>query len=128
MRVLVLTVIAVVAGCASQPETTTAPAPVIAAAPAVAPAPAAAPTSVQPAQSAGDEQTVFKPPPGYRLRKQGATTVYCKKETILGSRFPEEFCFTEEQLKDVVRRGEEQGRDAAKHARVCSSAGNCGGE
>jgi len=61
------------------------------------------------------------------MRKKGAITLYCKKDTVLGSRFPEEFCFTEDQLRDVVRRGQDSQQDKIRASGVCSSTGGpCG--
>ena len=46
----------------------------------------------------------FKPPPGYKTRHRGDSTIYCRKTTEIGSRFPVEKCFTQEQLKIELER------------------------
>ncbi len=40
---------------------------------------------------------------GYFPRQQNGQTVYCKRETPIGSRLPETTCMTEAALLDVIR-------------------------
>jgi len=126
MRLTAVLILACLAGCASQPQ---APQTKVAAA---TPAPPAAPVQAEPAQQAAAQQgtnEAFKPPGGYRMKKRGAETVYCKKDTILGSRFPEEFCYTEQQLKEIAQRGEDQRLNKDKISGICGGAtGACGNE
>jgi hypothetical protein len=82
-----------------------------AAAAAANPAPPDAP-SVQAAKPAdasatkssdGQEPAVAPVPPGYKAREIGGETVYCRKSTPLGSRFPTEVCMTVAQYEESVR-------------------------
>lgn len=123
MRLTAAFILACIAGCASQPQ---APQTKVAAA---TPAPVAAPVQAEPAQRAAEPQSTneaFKPPNGYRVKKRGTDTVYCRKDTILGSRFPEEFCFTEDELKDLERRAESERVSKQQQSGICVG-GNCGG-
>ena len=118
MRTLVLTALCVLAGCGSAPpapETTTASA-----------ADAAAPSSTETKESAsatGKQQ--FKPPPGYKVKIDGWNVVYCRKTTVLGSRFPKQVCMTEAELKEHMAATDAMKRDKDQVSRVCSQAAGC---
>ncbi|HZF16814.1 MAG TPA: hypothetical protein VE046_12815 [Steroidobacteraceae bacterium] len=90
------------------------------------PAPAADPAPPAASTTAGSAAKPFKPPSGYRAKKLGANTVYCKQDTMLGSRFPTEICLTEDELREVEFRGEEMRRDKQKSSPVCGGGGSCG--
>jgi endonuclease YncB( thermonuclease family) len=80
------------------------------------PASAAAPTAAAPAtpvanaaKSADASATkpgadpVEKVPAGYKSKVIDGETVYCRKETPMGTRFPTEVCMTVAQYQDTVR-------------------------
>lgn len=123
MRVTLILAAAILAGCASQPQTPTPATPAAAPSPAATPAPAAT--------TAKAEAGAYKPPAGYRAKKLGANTLYCKKDTLLGSRFPTEFCFSEDELKEIERRGEDMRQNKLKNSGICGgvamACGNSGG-
>jgi len=48
----------------------------------------------------------FKPPPGYHAVKRGLDTVYCTSATPIGSRMPQTYCMSREQI-ELLRRQEE---------------------
>ncbi|HZF16815.1 MAG TPA: hypothetical protein VE046_12820 [Steroidobacteraceae bacterium] len=107
--------------------------PVAAPAPAAAPAPSpAAATAATPAPQASGtvaaaDAKPYRPPSGYRAKKLGANTVYCKKDTTLGTRFPTEFCFTEDELKEMERRGDDMRQNKLKNQGLCGGASTaCG--
>ena len=130
MRIPVLATLLMVAGCASQPQSEQPPRPAAAPTPVSAPsaaAPAVAAVAAEQAPASNSSAQGFKPPDGYRIRMKGDTKLYCKKDTILGSRFPEEFCFTEDQLRDVVRRAQDARQDKIRGTAVCTGGGPCGG-
>ncbi len=54
----------------------------------------------------GQETTVARVPPGYKSRQLGGETVYCRKSTPLGSRFPTEVCMTVAQYEASVRQAD----------------------
>jgi hypothetical protein len=54
----------------------------------------------------GQEATVARVPPGYKSKQLGGETVYCRKSTPLGSRFPTEVCMTVAQYEASVRQAD----------------------
>jgi hypothetical protein len=94
-------------------------------APADTPTPAASlATAIAPATEAAaaeEKPEKFKTPPGYKAREKDGTTLYCRKEVILGSRFPKESCLTIAQLKDLEERGANQRLELSR-GRVCGGA------
>lgn len=67
----------------------------------------------------------YKPPPGYKTRHRGDKTIYCRKGAEIGSRFPVEKCFTEEQLKVELERIEVEKEEFERGRRVCSTPSVC---
>lgn len=121
MQMLKLVVLTVLAGCASQVPVRESVQP--AQGERVAqPASAATPVALADAKT-----EKFKVPSGYRPREKEGATVYCKKETILGSRFPKEFCFSAAQLKELEAISAEQRRQLQKGAICGTAAGACAG-
>ena len=89
-------------------------------------APAIAQETTKPAaQKAVAAQKEFSPPPGYKTRHRGDSTIYCRKTTEIGSRFPVEKCFTEEQLKIELERIAQAKEEFERGRRVCSTATIC---
>lgn len=121
MRWTWVLVVAVVSGCASQPQTAAPAAPV--AAPQAAAAPAAESAPAAQLQTAQAEPAVYRPPSGYKQKKLGASTVYCKTDTRLGTRFPTEFCFTEDELKQLELGNDAMRLNKQKMSQTCSGAG-----
>ncbi|HQR78418.1 MAG TPA: hypothetical protein PLR35_18525 [Burkholderiaceae bacterium] len=88
------------------------------AAPAVAPAPApasAAPAAGAPSATSSEPiklgietppPTDFKPPQGYRAVKKGLETVYCKSQTVVGTRLPTQVCYSQEQVAAMEHQAE----------------------
>lgn len=83
----------------------------------------------EPTKTAAQENSsdTFKPPKGYKIKKRGDEMVYCEKRSVTGSRFPEEFCFTEAQLRDLVRRSQSIRDDVAQRQKMCSTGTACAG-
>jgi hypothetical protein len=48
----------------------------------------------------------FKPPPGYRTVKHGLDVVYCTSITPVGSRLPQTYCMSREQIEQLQRQQE----------------------
>jgi hypothetical protein len=116
------------AGCASEPtkqegESPKAP---VAAAP-VSPA-AAAPATAPVAKSGttAPANNEFQPPAGYQKKTKGKSTVYCRSDTPVGTRFATEYCYSQSDLErmDASRGNIRQEVDRAR--RTCSGTG-CGG-
>lgn len=66
------------------------------------------------------KKSQFKPPPGYRVKIKEWDVVYCRKEPVLGSRFPKEVCMTEPELKAHLAANEEMRRNKDQSSRVCT--------
>lgn len=71
------------------------------------------------------EDKPFKIPPGYRTKTRGDKTVYCRKDTISGSRFGTEKCYTEEQLEQKAAEEEAARQEIERTMRVCSNEAAC---
>ena len=69
----------------------------------------------------------FKVPAGYRAKRRGKHVVYCRTNLESGTRFSQEKCYDEVQLREMeLARAEEQVKiDQAR--KVCTVAGECGG-
>jgi hypothetical protein len=127
MRILTLTALIALAGCASQngPGTSSPAAADAAAQPAEAPVAQFGSTEAAEATAAEAPKSAFRPPPGYKRRPNMGEDVYCAKLTVLGSRFPKDDCRTEAQLRELERQREST-RDALEQRRsVCTSSGGC---
>ena len=78
------------------------------------------------AQSIIAEEEEFKTPSGYKKKKRGDTTVYCRYETPIGTRFPTEYCFTRAQLERVEKSKQGMQDDVAMRQRMCTTQSACG--
>jgi hypothetical protein len=110
----VIALLAGLMGCSGQPqapeaETSSAKAPPASAAAetAVATPAAAAPA----AATSGAERVATKIPSGYRLEKRGGKELFCRSETLSGSRFPTKSCYTRAQLEEIASRTEPSTED-----------------
>ena len=122
MRILLIAVLASLAGCASSPQTSD-PGNEAAtlATPAVAPSPAAQPA----APTASEAPAEFKPPAGYKAKVENGRTMYCRRTTVLGSRFAKDVCMTEAQLRDFQLSNEGMRSNKDQTSRVCAGGGAC---
>ena len=91
--------------------------------------PAAATETAPPGnmEAADEKATEFKAPSGYKVKMRDDETVYCRKQSVLGSRFPEEYCFTQAQLEDLERRKRSIQQDTAQRQRMCTTGSACSG-
>ena len=120
MRVPALVfVIALTAGCASQPAAPTAPATAAVAA-------AAKPAAPATADATGKAVVTAKVPSGYSAKTRNGETVYCKKVARIGSTLATETCMTAAQAEELARRTEWERQEFRKNQAVCGT-GNCGG-
>lgn len=120
MKILVLTsACLLLCACATEPQ-----------------APVAPPATAVPVVAAGgvpvvvdaDQQAILAKARGlgYFPRQQNGTTVYCKRETPLGSRLPETTCVSADAIADAVRRAAETQQELTR-ARACSGGTACAG-
>lgn len=95
---------------------------------------AAEPTVATPpdTQAAATDETTakvdeeLKLPPGFKKLQRGKHTLYCKKETPLGTRFKTEKCFDEAGMRDYILALEQTKGDVDRMRSVCSNVCVCG--
>jgi len=113
---------ALLAACASAPETPSAPA----AAPAPAPAQAAAATA-EADTAAGLEKRFQEAARSYKVVQKDGKTLYCKREKVMGSTIPTLQCITEAQLRNQVENTDELRQRMRNRAGGCVQTGGCTG-
>lgn len=69
----------------------------------------------------------LKLPPGFKAKKRGKYTVYCQKDTPMGSRFPSEKCYDERGMRDYIADQRENQKQVDQMRRICGSMEACGG-
>ena len=94
-------------------------APVPAASAVAAPA-AAAPVAARVAEE-------FRPPSGYKKKTRDGRQVYCRNETPVGTRFPTEYCFTQEDLERIEKNKRSMQLDHATRTKMCTTGSACSG-
>ena len=73
------------------------------------------------------EPEEFKVPAGYRAKKRGTKMVYCKKDMQSGTRFAQERCFDEAQLRQRELAREQENSTLEQSRRVCATTEACAG-
>jgi hypothetical protein len=73
------------------------------------------------------EPEEFKVPAGYRAKKRGKKLVYCKKDMESGTRFAQERCFDEMQLKEMELARDDDKTTFDQSRKLCSNLEACGG-
>jgi len=73
------------------------------------------------------EPEEFEIPPGYHAKKRGRKVVYCQKSMESGTRFSQEKCYDETQLRamDMAREQDQTTFDQSR--KICSNLEACGG-
>jgi hypothetical protein len=65
-------------------------------------------------------------PPGFKVKKRGKFTLYCKTETPLGTRFKSEQCLNDVQMRDYLIALQENKSDVDRMRQICSNPCTCG--
>lgn len=118
-------VVALLAGCASQPAPTSATATTPVIAPGVEAAKMAVLNSSNGAAAVPAAEpvamTARKPsaPPGYKAVERNGTTLYCTKVATLGTKLKQEICMTQDEYDEVQRRGENVRQDLRQTTKMC---------
>jgi len=89
--------------------------------------PAAATDAAAPAPQAKADDEPFTPPPGWREKKRGQYTVYCRKQSVQGTRLPKEVCYDQEGIRAMLAAEREDREKVDQLRRVCGSQAACGG-
>ena len=71
------------------------------------------------------EPEEFKVPAGYRAKKRGKKMVYCKKDMESGTRFAQERCFDEAQLRAQELAREQEKATLDQSRLVCGTPETC---
>ena len=122
MRLLTASIaVLLIAGCASQPQDTTATAPAVAPAATTTQAAVAAPQADAAAKTAA-----VKVYPGYKAKQKNGTTMYCKKVAKIGSNFTDEMCLTAADM-DALNDKAQEDREAFRRNQTICGTGGCGG-
>jgi hypothetical protein len=66
-------------------------------------------------------------PPGFKPMKRGKFTLYCRKETVMGTRFPTQKCYDEDGIRQLVLSLREEREKIDQMRRICGSSDACGG-
>jgi len=123
----VLIAVTTLAGCASDPAKQVSEPPSSAAA---ASAASVAATSAQDPTGKADAKASaggeYSPPPGYQKKTRGSTTVYCRSDTPVGTRFATQYCYTEAELERMEASRANIRQEVDRARRTCTGAG-CGG-
>ena len=73
------------------------------------------------------EPEAFKVPAGFLAKKRGKKTVYCKKSMESGTRFSQEKCYNEEQLREMSTAHEQEQATLEQNRKVCANLESCSG-
>lgn len=73
------------------------------------------------------EPAAFKVPAGYQPKKRGKKVVYCKKSMESGTRFAQEKCYSEDQLRAMSAEREQDQANFDQTRKVCANSESCAG-
>lgn len=91
------------------------------------PATAAAPKAdAAKAAVAGAETEQVTLPPGFKPKKRGKYTLYCRTDTPIGTRFKHETCFDKDQIRDYLIALQENKSNVDRIRATCSTRCACG--
>jgi hypothetical protein len=65
-------------------------------------------------------------PPGFKVKKRGKYTLYCKTDTPLGTRFKSETCYDENNMRAYMLALQENKSDVDRIRQTCSNPCACG--
>ncbi len=86
-------------------------------------------TTTAPVAAAKDKAEVplaERLPPGFKVKKRGKHTLYCKTDTPLGTRFKSETCYDEPNMRAYMLALQENKSDVDRIRSTCSSLCACG--
>jgi len=73
------------------------------------------------------EPEEFKVPPGYQAKQRGKKMLYCKKSLESGTRFSQEKCYSETQLREMELAREQDQSTFEQNRKVCANPETCAG-
>lgn len=90
-----------------------------------APAEAASADTAASAVAKADEDD-FVLPPGFKPMKRGKFILYCRKETVMGTRFPAQKCYDENGIRQMAQSLREEREKIDQMRRICGQQAACG--
>ena len=69
----------------------------------------------------------FVLPPGFKPMKRGKYILYCRKETVMGTRLPAQKCYDENGIRQIAQSLREEREKIDQMRRICGSMNACGG-
>ena len=72
------------------------------------------------------EEEPFVPPDGWREKKRGKYTVYCRKDSEAGTRFQKETCYDEAGIRAMLAAQQDDREKVDQMRRICGSQAACG--
>jgi len=69
----------------------------------------------------------FVLPPGFKPMKRGKYILYCRKETVMGTRLPAQKCYDENGIRQIAQSLREEREKIDQMRRICGSLNACGG-
>ena len=83
--------------------------------------------AVEKTAAAVETKKEFKPPDGWRPKKRGQFTVYCRKDyNVKGTRFPAETCYDEAGIRAMLEAQREDQAKVDQMRRICGNDASCG--
>jgi hypothetical protein len=82
--------------------------------------------SSQPAAEKAQIPLADRLPPGFKVKKRGKYTLYCKSDTPLGTRFKSETCYDENNMRAYMLALQENKSDVERMRNICSNPCACG--
>jgi len=83
-------------------------------------------SAAEPEKAAAADEGPFVPPDGWREKKRGKYTVYCRKDTQMGTRFQKETCYDEEGIRAMLAAQQDDREKVDQMRRICGSQAACG--
>jgi hypothetical protein len=80
---------------------------------------------IESSKAADPGTEAFVPPPGFKTKKHGKLTVYCMRDSTVGTRFKTEKCYDESQMRDYLAAQQEQKRDIERVRSTCGTGSVC---
>ena len=68
----------------------------------------------------------FVLPPGFKPMKRGKFTLYCRKETVMGTRLPAMKCYDEDGIRQMAQSLREEREKIDQMRRICGQQAACG--
>jgi hypothetical protein len=80
----------------------------------------------EPVAAKAETDAAIKLPPGFRPRKRGPFTLYCRKESRVGTRFAVETCYDGRGIREYWQAQRENREKLDQMRRICGSMDACG--